>query len=99
MKRFALVLCAFALASCGGDDGSGEPEGGATGAASVAGPSVGDFIDELQPEKKKILGEIVAESEACKGASVDDSFVLLVTARAIDAPQESSIVNIVEDEC
>lgn len=104
MGRFAVALCALTLASCGGDGEPGQEPTGATGAAGATGASlpdvtVGEFIDEIQPEKQKILEEVVSASDVCDGAEVDPSLVLLVTAKALDAPQDSPVSDIVEEEC
>ena len=61
--------------------------------------TVGDFLVELQPQKQEILEAFVADSEACTGVSVDNGFVLLVSAAAIDADQEAPLSDLVEEQC
>lgn len=100
----ALAAIALALAGCGGDDEgtATEPTGGTgtTGAAGAATDlTVAEFIAELQPDKQKILEQVVAAAPECDGQKVDASFVLLISARAIDADQEAPIESIVTEEC
>jgi hypothetical protein len=92
----AIIAAAALLAGCGGDDDA---------AAGVAPPdapydiSVGEFIAELQPQKQEILEAFVADSDACGGIEVDNGFVLLVSAAAIDADQEAPLAGLVEEQC
>jgi hypothetical protein len=107
--RPALATCmaaaALALSACGGDDettGATTATGatGPTGAAgSATGLTVAEFIAELRPEKQEVLEQITAAAPECKGVEVDDSFVLLVSAKAIDADQDAPIEPIVAGEC
>lgn len=106
-RTLVLILAAVAIAGCGGDDdepaanaesaGASGAEGGVDGAAYDI--TVGEFIAELQPDKQDILRDFVADSEACKGVTVDSGFVLLVTAEAIDAEQEEPLADLVEEQC
>ncbi len=102
MTRTAAILAAALMlaAGCGGDDDD-PPAEGASGASGVASPAitVGEFIAELRPDKQTILESIVAETPACKGVEVDSGFVLLVSAEAIDAGQESPLAELVEEQC
>ena len=104
LAAVALVAAGLALAACGGDDD--EPATtttGATGATGAAGAATGltvaEFIAELQPQKQEILEQITAAAPECKGLEVDNSFVLLVSAKAIDADQDAPIESIVTGEC
>ena len=108
MRSAAISVAAatlMALAGCGDDDDEQATSGasGATGAALAEGApydiTVGEFIAELQPQKQEILEAFVADSNACKGVDVDDGFVLLVTAQAIDADQEAPLGGLVEEQC
>jgi hypothetical protein len=105
MRRLVAIAAAMVLAAgCGGDDEPEQPADGATGAAEVEeGASyditVGEFIAELQPQKQEILDAFVADSDACRGAKVDSGFVLLVSAAAIDAEQDASLAELVEEQC
>jgi len=109
MRRLAVGLVAAALlgAGCGGDDDEPAADAGATGAQGAQGAqegaaydiTVGEFIAELQPQKQELLAELVADSEACRGVEADNDFVLLVTAQAIDADQDSSLIDLVEGQC
>jgi hypothetical protein len=103
MRRLApTILAALWLAvGCGGDDDDAAPEAGASGAAGVApvGITVGEFIAELRPDKQAILETVVAETPACKGVEVDSGFVLLVSAQAIDADQQSPLAELVAEQC
>jgi len=102
-RRLAVGLVAAALlgAGCGGDDDEPAADAGATGAQEGAAYdiTVGEFIAELQPQKQELLAELVADSEACRGVEADNDFVLLVTAQAIDADQDSSLIDLVEGQC
>ena len=102
----AIIAAAAMLAGCGGDDDDTARGdiAGASGAPGVAEGApyditVGEFIAELQPQKQKILEEFVADSEACAGLDVDNGFVLLVSAAAIDADQEAPLAGLVEEQC
>jgi hypothetical protein len=109
LGRPALATClaaaALALAACGGDDEttSATTATGATGPTGAAGAATGltvaEFIAELQPQKQEILEQITAAAPECKGLEVDNSFVLLVSAKAIDADQDAPIESIVTGEC
>lgn len=101
-----IIALALALAGCDGDDEAASPSdaSGATGAAAVAGGepydvTVGEFIAELQPQKQEILEAFVADTKACEGVDVDNGFVLLVSAEAIDADQDGPLAELVEDQC
>ena len=99
-----LAAAALALAACGGDDDEATPtSSGATGATGAAGATtdltVGEFIAQLQPDKQDTLDEIVAAAPECGGQKVDSSFVLLISAKAIDADQQAPIESIVTEEC
>lgn len=105
----ALLLAgaAIALGACGGDDDSGEAAGGTTGPATAesaagdaaAGIAVTEFIAELQPQKQEILEDVAAATPGCENVRVDGGFVLLVTAKALDADPDDPIGPIVEGEC
>ena len=106
MRRLIPLLAALVLvAGCGDDDESDAGDvTGEAGAQEVAeGASyditVGEFIAELQPQKQEILEDFVADSKACKGVEVDNSFVLLVSAASIDADQDAPLADLVEEQC
>lgn len=99
-----LAALALLAAGCGDDDGSpDEGATGATGATAAEGASydvtVGEFITELRPQKQAILEDFVAASDACRGVEVDNAFVLLVSAQAIDADQDAALAELVEAQC
>lgn len=102
-----LTGAALALGACGGDDDSEEAAGGATGAATAesaagdaaSGVTVSEFIAELQPQKQEILEDVTAGAPGCENVRVDGGFVLLVTAKALDADPNEPIEPIVEAEC
>ena len=107
MRRLLALIVALALAAgCGGDDeadSQADETTGATGAAEIEGApydiTVGEFIAELQPQKQEILDAFVADSDTCNGVKVDPGFVLLVSAAAIDADQDSPLPELVEEQC
>ena len=99
-----LAAASLALAACGGDDDEATTTPtGATGATGAAGATtdltVGEFIAQLQPDKQETLEGIVAAAPECDGQKVDSSFVLLISAKAIDADQEAPVESIVTEEC
>ena len=61
--------------------------------------TVGEFLVELRPDKAVILTDLVGKSQVCTGVEVDESFVLLVSAEAIDADPDSPLVDLVEAQC
>lgn len=98
----AATLTALALAAgCGDDEEATTPADGPTGAtgAAVGTVTAADFIAQLRPEKEETLKGIVAELPACQGVEVDESFVLLMSARASDADPQEPIGALVEQEC
>lgn len=102
----AIIAAATILAGCGGDDddtANGEPTGASGGQGVVEGApydiTVGEFIVELQPQKQEILEAFVADGEACAGVEVDNGFVLLVSAAAIDADEQAPLADLVEEQC
>jgi hypothetical protein len=102
----AIIAAAALLAGCGGDDddAAGGDTAGASGAEDIVEGApyditVGEFLVELQPQKQEILEAFVADSQACGGADVDNGFVLLVSAAAIDADQEAPLAGLVEEQC
>ena len=93
MRGIAVLLAALLLAAgCGGDDD--EPSSTTSDFVTVR-----EFIAELQPDKQKILEGFVADSSECKGVEVDPSFVLLVSAQAIDADQDAPLAELVAEQC
>jgi hypothetical protein len=105
-RALVLTLAVAAIAGCGGDDepAAGDSSAGASGAEGVVDGAayditVGEFIAELQPDKQEILTDFVADTAACKGVKVDPGFVLLVSAEAIDAEQETPLADLVEEQC
>jgi ABC-type glycerol-3-phosphate transport system substrate-binding protein len=101
----AIIAAAALLAGCGGDDdAAGGDTAGASGAEGIVEGApyditVGEFLVELQPQKQEILDAFVADSEACAGVEVDNGFVLLVSAAAIDADHEAPLAGLVEEQC
>ena len=102
----AIIAAAALLAGCGADDddaAGGDPAGASGTEGIVDGApydiTVGEFLVELQPQKQEILDAFVADSEACAGVDVDNGFVLLVSAAAIDADQEAPLAGLVEEQC
>ena len=103
-SRRALAACATALilglASCGGDeDETTTGPTGPTGANGAAGITIGEFLAELQPQKAEILEDLTASTPRCEDVRVDPGYVLLVSARAIDAPADAPLESIVTPEC
>jgi hypothetical protein len=104
-RALVAILAALALVGCGGDDddsAGSDPTTSATDATAEGAPydiSVGEFLVELQPDKQKILKAFVADSDACQAVEVDPSFVLLVSAQAIDADPEAPLADLVEEQC
>jgi hypothetical protein len=106
LRALVPIVATLALVGCGDDDDEpASPESaGNTGAEEVVEGAayditVGEFIVELQPDKQEILKEFVADSDACRGVKVDSSFVLLVSAQAIDADQDAPLADLVEEQC
>jgi hypothetical protein len=106
MRKLLALLAALLFAAGCGDDDESDTTGptGATGAQQAAeGASyditVGEFIAELQPQKQEILEDFVADTKACRGLEVDNGFVLLVSAAAIDAQQDAPLAALAEDQC
>ena len=105
MRRALAALAALVLtAGCGSEDDEPDTLGttGATGAQGGGEPydiTVAEFIAELQPEKQEILKAYVAQSDACAGTRVAPSFVLLVTAAALEVPKGEPLGAIVEEQC
>jgi hypothetical protein len=106
MQRLRPLLAVMLFAAgCGGDDDA-DADGatGATGAQGLAEGAyyditVGEFIAELQPQKQEILEDFIADSKACRGVEVENSFVLLVSAASIDADQDAPLADLVEEQC
>ena len=100
----ALAATALSLAACGGDDEESTATSGATGATGAQGAvatdiTVGEFIAELQPQKQEILEELTASEASCENVDVDNGFVLLISAKAIDADPGSPLSELVAEEC
>ena len=97
----AVVIVAGLLAAgCGGEDApDAPPEPAGAEAEASSDMTVGEFIAELQPEKQRILEAFVDQSRRCEGVEVDNGFVLLVSAAAIDADQDAPLAGLVEDQC
>jgi hypothetical protein len=104
-RLLALIAAGLLAAGCGGDDDDAvgtETGADASTVAAEGAPydiTVGEFIVELQPDKEQILKAFVADSTTCEGVKVDPGFVLLVSARAIDADQDAPLTDLVEDQC
>jgi hypothetical protein len=104
IAAIALVLQTLLTAEgCGDDDEPADAGPSSAGGTDASGASyditVGEFLAELQPQKQEILDDYVATSNACRGVKVDPSFVLLVSAAAIDANQDAPLPDLVEEQC
>ncbi|MDQ3572096.1 MAG: hypothetical protein M3383_04475 [Actinomycetota bacterium] len=85
------VAAVLALGACGEEDGAEDQ--------APYDITVGEFIGLIQPEKQEVLEAFVAQSEACQDVKADPSFTLVVTAAGLDAEQESSLPELIEDQC
>ncbi len=92
------IVCAFvALAvGCGDDETATAP---APEAAAIYDITVGEFIAELQPRKSAILQALAADTPECENVEVDNGFVLLISAEAIDADQGAPLETVVTGQC
>ena len=100
----ALVAVAIALAGCGGDD---EPaRSGATGAQGASGAegasadlTAKEFLAKLLPEKQLAIEAVVASEPECEGVKAEPSLVLVISDAASEADPDTSLTELVTEEC
>jgi hypothetical protein len=98
----AAVAATLGLAACGGSSSSSSDS---TDASSTTGDSpaltmtVADFVPLVEADKQAVIDEVVAASPQCEGLDADKDFLITVSVRATDGPQDRPVARLIRDAC
>jgi hypothetical protein len=96
----AVVAASLALGACGGGDSSGSGSTGADSEDSAAlTMTVADFVPLAEADKQSEIEAVVAASPQCDGLHADKDFLITVSVRATDGPQDRPVARLIRDAC
>jgi hypothetical protein len=95
----AVVAASLALGACGGDSSSsGSTETSSEDSAALT-MTVADFVPLTEAEKQAEIEAVVAASPQCNGLAADKDFLITVSVRATDGPQDRPVARLIRDAC
>jgi hypothetical protein len=98
----AAVAATLGLAACGGSDDSSSDSTDAsasTGDSAALTMTVAEFVPLVEADKQAAIEDVVAASPQCEGLHADKDFLITVSVRATDGPQDRPVARLIRDAC